>query len=117
MDTEQRRLLLLTMVVVTGSKYNTIQYDGGCDATSKQTATTNLLPRNLRIGYTQCTWTLSSAGLGDIECREYLRFTRAEIARLVLHFGLDTEGFWLIIFASFVHTLLSNTQIQHLYHV
>ena len=44
----------------------------------------------LPISYARQQWSLELSGWGDTECREYLRFTKAEIAQLLLHF--DFQG-------------------------
>ena len=40
------------------------------------------------IAYTSRTWSLDNSSWGDIDCREFLRFTRSEIAQLPIQFDL-----------------------------
>ena len=41
------------------------------------------------IAYTKRQWSISSSGWGDVECREYLRFTKSEIEMLIVHLKLS----------------------------
>lgn len=45
------------------------------------------------ISYVLQNWSLQNSGWRDTECREYLRFTKAEIAQLISHFELDSDTF------------------------
>ena len=47
----------------------------------------------LLINYTRRRWSLELSTWGDTECREFLRFTKAEIRELVLEFDLNSQDF------------------------
>ena len=85
MDTIPRRLLMIMMVIASMMLLQSrLPQQQMCFAASESE---DGAPSRYRppVGHTQGAWAPSPAGWGDIECHE--------IAQLVLHFELDTEGF------------------------
>ena len=79
---QQQLLLLSMMMVLTGIMILLLhQNENG--------PTFNKMRYRAPIAYLQLHGAWSLASWGDIECREYLRFTKTEIQQLIIHFQLD----------------------------
>ena len=73
-----RALLIAQYTSVLGAESDDEDHDMYADTPSYRPPT----------AYDKKNWSLADAGWGDIECLEYLRFSRVEITELIRHLGL-----------------------------
>ena len=79
---QQQQLLVVAIIIVLTGLVTILLHQKKNNTTSRYRAP---------IPYVQSGGTWSLDCWGDVECREYLRFTKAEVQQLIIHFGMGAQ--------------------------